>query len=623
MEDGAACCRLPALLTRPARPCSCCDEPASHRPPIHHTPPIHCSLTNSEAHTKTCATRAGNLVEAQRRLQEAAQDAERRARAAGAACDRRLDAAKAELSERLAAVEAALAAAERDKAAAGDKWQAAEGARREAEVARATAEAKLQLVQESKEAEVARCGAAAMRCTVRRQWNAAAGPRAVVFAPLTRAPSSPCLPRPPPARARLERLLAAHEEAERQRQLAAQMLREAETGEGSAGLVERLAGSSQVAAARGCTLHAGTGIRFLAAACAHLMLTAHLLPRSFPLAGWLPLWAQRRWRSLSAAAGAQAAAAQANLAGAYRSALDRTSAAASAGWQSTSSAVGARLGPVVAGAQQAAAAAWEQHLRPLLAKHVRSWPEIEAAARRSASQAADRASQAAAAAQQRAASAKAAADAALLQQLRRVPQLAPLATPAVASAAVWSVVAAVTLPLAWALAMATVHWLLFRLRPGRVAVAPPSGSAAWDRLEAALGYQYESDAVRAAALDGDSSAGTGRFAWLGAAVLQLLAAEAAIQQSEDVDGPQALAAAAVALGGEAALAARAAAAGIPQLVCPGPGARALALAAAKERELWAACLGAAYADAGFQLEAARRVYEGRRAKPAAANGGAE
>lgn len=270
----------------------------------------------------------------------------------------------------------------------------------------------------------------------------------------------------------------------------------------------------------------------------------------------------------------------------------------------------------MAGAQHATTAAWERHLRPLLTKHVSSWPELEAAVRRSASQGAARASHVAALAQQRGTAAKAAADAAVLQQLRRVPQLASLATDGVASGAVWAAVAAVTVPLGWALAAATLRWLLFRLRPGRVVVAPPSG-AAWDRLEAALGYQFESAAVRAAALDGDSAAGTGRFAWLGWAVLQLLAAEAAIQQSEDGAEPQALAAAAAALGGEAAVAERSLAAGMPQLVRPGPGARALALGAAKERELWAACLGAAFADAGFKLDVARRVYEGN----PAANGG--
>lgn len=125
--------------------------------------PDPCSLSNSEAHKATCNARAGSLVEIQRRLQEAANHAEGRLREADAACDKRLAAAEADAAKRLAAVETALAAAEKEKVLAAEERRggdaalaAAEGARREAEVARATAEAELRFVREGKEAEIAR-----------------------------------------------------------------------------------------------------------------------------------------------------------------------------------------------------------------------------------------------------------------------------------------------------------------------------------------------------------------------------------------------------------------------------------------------------------------------------------
>ncbi len=278
-------------------------------------------------------------------------------------------------------------------------------------------------------------------------------------------------------------------------------------------------------------------------------------------------------------------------------------------------AVGSWLGPPVAAVQQAASQAWEQHLRPLLNRRVRNWPELEAAISEAASKAAQRADAAATSARRTAVSAKAAADAALLRQLSRFPQLRALATSAVASAVVWAAVAAITVPLVWALALATLRWLLFRLRPGRVAVVPPGSSGAWARLEAALGFQWEQDSTRRAAVDGDSRGGTGRFAWLGDRLAQLLAAEAAFKSQAEDAAPDALAAAAAALAAEPAIAAKARAAGLPRLVQPGPGLASLRLAEAKERELYAACLGSAFADAGFDLDAVRRVWAGA-VKPA-------
>lgn len=274
---------------------------------------------------------------------------------------------------------------------------------------------------------------------------------------------------------------------------------------------------------------------------------------------------------------------------------------------------------MVAAAQQAASAAWEQHLQPLLSRRVHNWPELEAAIRQAAGKAGKNAQAAAATARQRAAAAKAAADAAVLRQLQRVPQLRPLATPAVASGAVWAGVAAATVPLAWALALASLRWLLFRVRPGSVAVAPPAGASAWGRLEASLGYQWEQDGTRRAAVDGDSRGGTGRFAWLGTCLAQLLAAEAAFKSQPEDAAPEALTAAAAPLAGEAALAAKARAAGLPRLVLPGPGLASLRLAAAKERELFAACLGAAFVDAGCDLQAARRVWAAGAANGTAAS----
>ena len=201
-------------------------------------------------------------------------------------------------------------------------------------------------------------------------------------------------------------------------------------------------------------------------------------------------------------------AAQRSLHTAYCAAKQRAASSARASWV----AVDARLGPVLRQARLAAASAWGRHLQPLLSRSVPNWPEVEAAVRHSVGEAAARVHTAMEQARQKAGAAKAAADAALLQQLQRDPQLAALATPATASAAVWGAVACVTVPLAWAVMVTTLRWLVFRLRPGSVAVVPPTSAGAWGRFEAALGYQFEQDATRRAALDGDSRGGTGRFA---------------------------------------------------------------------------------------------------------------
>ncbi|PRW58986.1 hypothetical protein C2E21_2347 [Chlorella sorokiniana] len=491
------------------------------------------SLATSKGHLTTCTNRNHALAQSQKKLQEekaeaerllqqgdagiaarleaAAEEAEQRLAAAAdehatalAAAEARHAAAAEQAQQRLAATEAALAAVEKEKAEVANDKKAAESAaskaevaRRDAEVARATAEAELRAVREGKEKEIER----------------------------------------------LERLLAAQEEAARELRLAEQMRREAETG-------------------------------------------------------WLPLWAQRRWRAACEAAAARLAALRHGAAQSYQAASQRIAASAQSSWAAAEAAVGGLLGPPVNAVQQAASQAWEQHLRPLLNRRVRNWPEFEAAIREAPSEAAQRAEAAAASAQRSAITAKAAADAALLRQLARVPQLRPLARPEVASAAVWAAVAAVTVPLAWALTLATLRWLLFRLRPGRVAVVPPGSSSAWARLEAALGYQWEQDATRRAAVDGDSRGGTGRFAWLGDRLAQLLAAEAAFKLQPEDAAPDALAAAAAGLAAELAVGAKARAAGLTRLVQLGPGLESLRLAEAKERELYAACLGAAFADAG-------------------------
>lgn len=300
----------------------------------------------------------------------------------------------------------------------------------------------------------------------------------------------------------------------------------------------------------------------------------------------------------------------------YQAASQRIAASVQSSRAAVEAAVGSLLGPPVAAVRQAMSRAWEQHVRPLLNRRVRNWPDLEAAIQEAASEAAQRADAAAARARHAAMATKSVADAALLRQLRRVPQLRALARPEVASVAVWAAVAAIIVPLIWALTLATLRWLLFRLRPGRVAVAPPGSSSAWARLESALGYQWEQDSTRRAAVDGDSRGGTGRFAWLGDRLAQLLAAEAAFKLQPDDAAPDALAAAAAALAAEPAIGAKARAAGLPRLVQPGPGLASLQMAEAKERELYAACLGAAFADAGFNLAAARRVWAAGAAKPA-------
>ena len=258
----------------------------------------------------------------------------------------------------------------------------------------------------------------------------------------------------------------------------------------------------------------------------------------------------------------------------------------------------------MAAAQRATTRAWQHTLEPALRRAVPNWPELEAKAR--AHLACATTATAAAVDQLRAAAAagKAAADAAVLAQLQWAPpalRLRSLATPAVANALVCAAVSAVTLPLAVALVAASLRWAIYRLRPGSLRVAPPASAAAWSRLEASLGYSFERHATLAAALDGDDVRGSGRFSWLGSAVLRLLAAEVALEEQPDEAAPAALAAAA------AEVAQTAPAAALPRLVLPGPGAKSRGLAAAKAAQLWSAAVGAAYVDAGLSLDAPRAM----------------
>jgi hypothetical protein len=356
--------------------------------------------------------------------------------------------------------------------------------------------------------------------------------------------------------------------------------------------------------------------------------------------GWLPLWAQRRWRSSQAAAAASVAALRRSLYDAWSAAGARVAAGAAACRQAAASVVHGKLQPAVASARQAVAQTagrvWALKLQPVLRKWVRNWPEIEEGLARSWSVAGQRLGEAAAQARGRIAAAKAAADAAVLRQLQRVPSLGPLASHTVASSLVWGAIAAATLPVALALVFVALQYAVFRLRPGSVRVQPPGSGGAWNRLEEALGYCWEQHATLKAALGGGSSdsaevdagsstgaaaaaAASGRFAWLGAALMQLLAAEAAFKQQPAAAGADALEQAAGALAGPAAVAAKAEAATLPRLVLAGTGAQSRQLAASKAAELYIACLGAAYVDSGFELEAPRKVFRGpATAKPSAA-----
>lgn len=277
-----------------------------------------------------------------------------------------------------------------------------------------------------------------------------------------------------------------------------------------------------------------------------------------------------------------------------------------------------QLQPLVAFVQRASAAAtqlWSSRVRPLLLRAAPNWPQLEAACQAQLRAAGQKASAAFEHIRARAAAAKGAADAAVLQQLRSAPpalRLGALATPERASTIVWGLLCGATLPFALALVLAGLRYLAYRLRPANVHVAPPASAGAWSRLEQGLGYSFERNAVLAAALGCDST-GTGggdaaRLAWLGAALLRLLAAEAAFKHAPEGASPAALEAAADALAGRRALGARATAATLPRLVLAGAGAKSARLAADTTARLYAACVGAAYIDAGFSLDAPRSVF---------------
>ncbi|KAL4425623.1 hypothetical protein ABPG75_009639 [Micractinium tetrahymenae] len=347
------------------------------------------------------------------------------------------------------------------------------------------------------------------------------------------------------------------------------------------------------------------------------MQRAHELLRQAE-SGWLPLWAQRRWAASSQGAAAAIAAAQQRTAAAWAGASGKAVAAAGFCWGRLRAAAAQQLQPAVALAQRASAAAeqlWSDRVRPLLLKAAPNWAQLEAAAQGRLHAAAQRAHAAADRLRAQAAAAKAAADAAVLRQLRAAPpalRLGALATPERASTIVWGLLSGVTLPFALALALSALRYAAYRVRPASVRVAPPASAAAWARLEQALGYSFERNAALAAALDGETAgAGAGdsaRLAWLGAALLRLLAAEAAFKHAPEGASPAALEAAADALAGCSALGARAAAATLPRLVLAGPGAKSARLAADTSARLYAACVGAAYVDAGFSLDAPRAVF---------------
>lgn len=344
-----------------------------------------------------------------------------------------------------------------------------------------------------------------------------------------------------------------------------------------------------------------------------------------PSTGWLPLWAQRRWAASSRGAAAAVSAVQQRAAAAWRGVTGKAAAAASSCWARLWAVAAQLLQPPVGFAQRAWAAAhqlWSGTVRPLLLRAAPDWPQLEAAALARLRAAGQQASAAATRVRARAAAAKAAADAAVLRQLRSAPhalRLGALATPERASTIVWGLLSGATLPLALAFALAGVRYLVYRLRAASVRVVPPGSAGAWSRLEQALGYSFERNAVLAAALGGGSASGgdSARLAWLGAAVLRLLAAEAAFKHAPEGASPAALEAAADALAGRHALGPRAAAATLPGLVLAGPGAKSARLAANTMAQLYAACVGAAYMDAGYALDAPRSVFA---ATGAAANG---
>jgi hypothetical protein len=260
---------------------------------------------------------------------------------------------------------------------------------------------------------------------------------------------------------------------------------------------------------------------------------------------------------------------------------------------------------------------WGGRLRPWLLKWAGIYEGVEVAIARGAGSAAQRARAAAAATVARASAAKAAADAVVLRQLHAVPALRGLARPEVASRAVWSAVAAAVLPLVALLALALARAAVYRLRPGSAQLQPPQGDEALAALQARLGYSWRQRAGLQAALAGGGAAA--RLSWLGGALLQLLAAEAAFRQQPPTATPAQLDEASGELAKPAVLAARARAATLARLVVAGPGARSQRLAADKAAGAYAACLAAAYLDAGCKLDAARAVFVGA----AQANGGAD
>jgi hypothetical protein len=315
---------------------------------------------------------------------------------------------------------------------------------------------------------------------------------------------------------------------------------------------------------------------------------------------WLPHWLGERMQHAGAAGAAAARAAGAAVGAACAAAGD---------------AYASRVAPALRGARLAGNKVWQLRLKPALGRAEAAlerragtaWPKVRGAAGGAAAAVGAAARAGAAAAARRAAQAEEAAERAVLARMRRSPALQPAARQEVVHYALWGLLASLAAPLLYLGASRAARAAAHAVRPGTAEVAPPTVGAALNDVEARLGYSFAQPATLSAAFSDPG----GRLAWVGAAAARLLAAEAAYKK-QDV-GPAAadagtLQTAADAAVQPAALAAAAERAGLRAHVRAGPGARSVRAAAARAGQLYAACLGAVFVDAEFDLKAARKAF---------------
>lgn len=270
-----------------------------------------------------------------------------------------------------------------------------------------------------------------------------------------------------------------------------------------------------------------------------------------------------------------------------------------------------QIAPWVESIQATGSKLWELRIKPGVHKvdaalsGLPGWGSVRTAAEHSIRSIGGRAAALGSAFMKRTVRAEEAFEKAIIVRMQRVDALKPVARHSVVHYALWGLVASLVIPAAYALVSAVLQILMHMLRPGTALVQLPASGSEYNIIENKLGYAFEQSGALERAF---KQANGGALAWLGNLLVQLLAAEGAIQEeSSDV---AAVRGAAQKAASAQELAAKAERAGLGRYVHAGAGSKSVAAAAARRADLYAACIGAAYVDSGFDIKAARKALTG-------------